>query len=242
MDRIERWKLADELNVYQISLLIAGFDPSEFEKDGFADWPQEVRLEISPFVHATKNAARSEKFRFKEVQSQSYNETEIDWYESLINIDSFCDWLRSRNFTDGFFLPHFLPNKESDRLLDSSSDFYAPKLVAAVRAWNEVTSSPEALNGKTPKKALEIWLRKHANEYGLTNKDGNPNELGIEEICKVANWKPSGGASPTPTAAKLPSLGSSDEGRKVRPRPTNPSKRKASSGRLSDQLDDEIPF
>ena len=32
MDRIERWKLADELNVYQISLLIAGYDPSQFEK------------------------------------------------------------------------------------------------------------------------------------------------------------------------------------------------------------------
>ena len=26
MDRINRWKLADELNVYQIVLLIAGYD------------------------------------------------------------------------------------------------------------------------------------------------------------------------------------------------------------------------
>jgi hypothetical protein len=241
MDRIERWKLADELNVYQISLLIAGFDPSEFETDGYADWPQEVKTEISPYVHAIKNAARSQKFRFKEVTNGSYNDTEIDWYDSLVNIDSFCEWLRSRNFTDGFFLPHFLPNKGGDRLLDDASGFYAPKLAAAVRAWNEVTSSPEASNGKTPKKALEIWLRKHANEYGLTNKDGNPNELGIEEICKVANWKPGGGASPTPTAALPPGEGA-DEGRKVRARPTTPSKSKSLRGRLSAQLDDDIPF
>ncbi|MGO9429209.1 hypothetical protein [Rhodoblastus sp.] len=238
MDRIERWKLADELNVYQISLLIAGYDPSEFEEDGHGHWPQEVRVDISPFLNAIKNAARSQKFTFKEVQYQSYNEPEVNWIESLVNIDSFCDWLRSRNFADGFFLS----NKESDRLLDDSGDFYAPKLAAAVRAWNEVTASPEALNGKTPKKALEIWLRKHANEYGLTNKDGNPNELGIEEICKVANWKPSGGASPTPTAGILPAEGFPPEGRKVRPRPTTPPKRKSPPGRLSNQLADDIPF
>jgi hypothetical protein len=238
MDRIERWKLADELNVYQISLLIVGYDPSEFEEDRHSDWPKEVKIEISPFLNAIKNAARSKKFLFKEIEYQSYNESEINWNESLINIDSFCDWLRSRNFVVGFFLSA----KENDRLSNISGEFYAPKLAGAVRAWNEVTGSPEALNGKTPKKALEIWLRKHANEYGLTNKDGNPNEPGIEEICKVANWKPGGGASPTPSVAALPPEGSAAEGRKVRSRPRTPSTRKALPARLSDQLDDEIPF
>ena len=43
-----------------------------------------------------------------------------------------------------------------------------------------------ALNGKTPKKALGIWLRKHANEYGLTGKDGNPNELPSNRDAAVA--------------------------------------------------------
>ena len=113
MDRIERWKLADELNVYQISLLIAGYDPSEFEEDDYGRWPQEVRIEISPFLNAIKNAARSQKFTFKEVQYQTYDEPETNWNTSLVNIDSFCDWLRSRNFVDGFFRS----NKESDRLI-----------------------------------------------------------------------------------------------------------------------------
>ncbi len=238
MEKIDRWKLADELNVYQIALLIAGFDPSEFEEDDHGRWPQEVRIEISPFLNAIKNAARCKKFIFTEIQYETYNEPEINWNESLVNIDSFCDWLRPRNFTDGYFLA----NKESDRLLDKSGQFYAAKLAAAVRGWREVTASPEALNGKTPKKALEIWLRKHANEYGLTDKDGNPNKLGIEEICKVANWKPTGGASPTPSALLPTVVGFPAEGRKVRPRPPTPPKKKTLPARLSTELDDDIPF
>jgi hypothetical protein len=106
-----------------------------------------------------------------------------------------------------------------------------------VRAWNEVTSSPEALNGKTPKKALEIWLRKHANEYGLTGKDGNPNELGIEEICKVANWRPTGGASPTPVSLTHPPEDKPSWGRKFRP---NPPTRQTRS--KPNPIDDDIPF
>lgn len=238
MNRIDRWKLADELNIYQVSLLIAGYDPSEFDDDRYEQWPQEVKIEIAAYLNAIKNAARSQKFKFSEVKYPSY-EDETNWYDSLINIDSFCDWLRSRNFADGYFLPA----SESDRLSDKLGEFYAPKLAAAVRAWNEVTSAPEALNGKTPKKALEVWLRKHANEYGLTNKDGNPNELGIEEICKVANWKPSGGASPTPTPISVHStVGLPSEGRRVRPRPPKRSDAKSSFGKLSEQFDDDIPF
>ena len=122
--------------------------------------------------------------------------------------------------------------------------FYAPKLAAAVRAWNEVTSNPEALNGKTPKKALEIWLRKHANEYGLTAKDGNPNELGIEEICKVANWKPAGGASPTPAPLSQSPEGETVWSRKVRPKlPTRRALAPTPTARqLGGPIDDDIPF
>lgn len=242
MDRIDKWKLADELNVYQIALLIAEYDPGEFERDGYDQWPDEVKSEISPYLHALKNAARRKKFDFFEVR---YEDNDMDWYNSLINIEGFCVWLQSRNFVDGFFIQN---RDEVDRLSDKSGEFYAPKLAAAVRAWNEVTSQPELTSGKTPKKALEIWLRKHANEYGLTGKDGNPNELGIEEICKVANWKPSGGASPTPSADDRPTQESLVRGRQVRPRPPSTGK-KSSFGRsnpptprLSDALDDDIPF
>jgi hypothetical protein len=102
------------------------------------------------------------------------------------------------------------------------------------------------LNGKTPKKALEIWLRKHANEYGLAGKDGNPNELGIEEICKVANWKLGGGASPTPTQLieETASVAAGGWSRKARPNPPTP-KGKSPTPRLNSTaavIDDDIPF
>ena len=48
MDPIERWKLADELTVYQIAFLIAGYDPAKFEQDQSHQWPDQVKQDISP--------------------------------------------------------------------------------------------------------------------------------------------------------------------------------------------------
>lgn len=84
---------------------------------------------------------------------------------------------------------------------------YAPKLAAAVAAWEAVTSDPKRLRGKSPKQALEAWLTEHAAEYDLVNKDGTPNKTGIEEAAKVANWQPAGGAPKTPTPLQKPSPG-----------------------------------
>jgi hypothetical protein len=54
MDRMERWKLADEWNVYQIALLIAGYDPSEFEDESYHRWPEEVKREVSLYLNSIK--------------------------------------------------------------------------------------------------------------------------------------------------------------------------------------------
>ena len=132
---------------------------------------------------------------------------------------------------------------ESENISNKRSEFYAPKLAAAIRAWSEVTTDPEALKGKTPKKALEVWLRKHANEYGLSNDDGLPNKLGIEEVCKVANWKPGGGASPTPNqAATADTPQASPAGRIVKPRPPTPSKNRRPLANRPAPMDEDVPF
>jgi hypothetical protein len=241
MDKIGRWKLADELTAYQIALLIAGYDPSEFEDDHPNRWPDEVKQDISPFINALKNAARSKKLVIVPVLIDD----ELDWHNTTIEVESLFGWLRLRNFSDGFFIGEA---GEVDKLADETGKFYAPKLAAAVRAWNEVTADPEALSGKSPKRSLEIWLRKHSNEYGLTNKDGNPNELGIEEICKVANWKPAGGASPTPSGKKNSEAEAKEQPtewvRKFRlPRNrVNPPTRRPNSPFPRTSMDDDIPF
>jgi hypothetical protein len=162
----------------------------------------------------------------------------IDWQESTINVHSLCDWMHVRNFQDGFFIGG---EEKIDNIANSSSEFYAPKLAAAVRAWKEVTADHEMRNGKA--KALEIWLRKHANEYGLTGVEGNPNQQGIEEICKVANWRPGGGAPRTPeatatkTSVSNPPEGSRPIGGRVRANPPT-----LWVCKQRPVIDDELPF
>lgn len=78
--------------------------------------------------------------------------------------------------------------------LDPKHPRYAPKLAAAVQAWLSVGDP----RGKHPKGALHAWLREHAGEFGLVDAQGKPNEQGIEECAKVANWQPVGGAPKTP--------------------------------------------
>ena len=239
MDRTQRWKLADELTVYQIALLIAGYDPSEFEKDQYYQWPEIVKNEISPYLNAVKNAARAEKISMIKYTEDGYNSDDIDWNRSVINVDSLIAWMRSRNFVDGFFISE---SEEIESISNKNSEFYAPKLAAAVRAWKEVTSNPDALKGRTPKKALEMWLREYADEYGLSNKDSLPNQLGIEEVCKVANWKPGGGVSPTPGQPSAEAkTDAPTRGRIVRPRPTTPPKPGRSDRQPNQSKDDDIP-
>ena len=110
---------------------------------------------------------------------------------SRVEVESLKEWLASRGFRRGFFFPE---RTETPDYLDPGNSRYAPKLAAAVRAWQAVTDPA----GRHPKQALAKWLRENAAEFGLTDDEGKPNETGIEEAAKVANWQPGGGAPKTP--------------------------------------------
>ncbi|MBV1870193.1 MAG: hypothetical protein KUG76_04730 [Gammaproteobacteria bacterium] len=116
----------------------------------------------------------------------------IDVYKSTVSADSLKQWLRLKGFKTGFFFPK--PVETTD-FLDPLNPRYAPKLAAAVKAWQAVTDAGK----KSPKQALDKWLREHATEFGLTNDEGNPIEQAIEECSKVANWNTKGGATKTPS-------------------------------------------
>jgi hypothetical protein len=89
------------------------------------------------------------------------------------------------------------PKQEDDAhgYLDPSHPRYAPKLAAAVRAWQSVTDAGKT----TPKQALIKWLTKNAAELDI-QKDGKPIKAAIEECSAVANWEPVGGSPKTPSA------------------------------------------
>lgn len=92
-----------------------------------------------------------------------------DWGLTTVSRDDLVAWLASRGVRTGFFFPDAKPSGEPD-YLDPKHSRYAPKLAAAVRAWQAVTDQGK----KTPKQALEKWLREHAAKFGLTDDDGNP--------------------------------------------------------------------
>jgi hypothetical protein len=78
---------------------------------------------------------------------------------------------------------------------DITHDRFAPKLAAAIDAWESVTDP----QGRHPKQALVKWLTDNAAKLGLWDNDnGRPNKTAIEEAAKVANWKDRGGAPRTP--------------------------------------------
>ena len=110
---------------------------------------------------------------------------------SRVDVESLRQWLHSRGLRKGFFFP---TQQETPDYLNPRDTRYAPKLAAAVQAWLAVTDPA----GKHPKQALAKWLREHAADFGLTDDEGKPNETGIEEAAKVANWQPGGGAPKTP--------------------------------------------
>ena len=119
-----------------------------------------------------------------------------DWSLSAVARDDLVSWLRSRGVHDGFFFP---TETNSPGYLNPKHPRYAPKLAATVNAWLALDDDL-AIQGKSPKQALSKWLREHAADFRLSDDDGKPNETGIEECAKVANWQDKGGAPKTPAS------------------------------------------
>ena len=218
MESLDYWRLCDELSVVQAALLIIGEDPSS-EEEYILGWEMDKRPKgfnavFAALKHAITSGTLSGTIRY-DCRERGYDEEPRenesigrsgsrqiiyshfpDWHLTTVRVDKLKQWLISRGVHTGFFFPD--TTDESPDYLSPQNPFYAPKLAAAIHAWQHVTENQALLDGKTPKKALEKWLRENASAYGLTKDDGKPNELGITDAAKVANWKMDGGAPKTP--------------------------------------------
>ncbi|UBQ04885.1 hypothetical protein LCC91_09985 [Tepidimonas taiwanensis] len=191
-DNLALWRLCETLTVQEAACLIAGADPAEVDS-----------VENAGFYKADGTftrymAAKTAIFRALEadrlkgkilVDTDGFGVPFNNINQSTVEVESLRDWLRQRGVTNGFFfhdakVPDYM-NPEHPR--------YAPKLAAAVSAW----LAAGEVAGRSPKETLKKWLREHAAQFGLTKEDGSPNEQGIEEVAKVANWQ-FGGAPKTP--------------------------------------------
>ena len=206
MDKMDYWRFCDDISIVQAALLILGLNPSDFinlmtlQTNEYPDNFNAVFTALTNAVICKKLKAeihfRIEQ-RFDSIAEDFYEyETEDpDWDKTMVFVDDIRSWLKSRGVKQGFFFPQPI---ETPDCLDPNQKNYSPKLAAAIRAWQAINTEPDLLRGKTIKQALIKWLRKNADQFGLTKDDGNPNEQGIEEIAKISNWATKGGAPKTP--------------------------------------------
>lgn len=206
MESMDYWRLCDELSIVQAAHLLIGLPP------GTVEAMAQVGNELLPSSHATyvtdlnaamtaiTNAFRRGSIDGKLIPIYEYgfngNQLDelpdsIDTKNSRVNVESLKKWLQSRGLKSGFFFPE---SPDTPDYLDPSNPRYAAKLAAAVRAWQAVTDT----GSKSPKQALDKWLREHAAEFQMTDDEGKLVNQAIEECSKIANWRPGGGAPKTP--------------------------------------------
>jgi len=197
MDALLLWKLCERVTLFQAVMLGLGYDPQDmahYKMQSSRSKPKEYEALLA----ALKSGLHTKCIQG--VICEEWDDQYERHIEGTINPDSTMVDLKS--------VGQFLQSKGIDNPLCGQASYsqlpdylnpahpcYAPKLAAAIQAWLAVVADPKALHKKTPKAAMEKWLRLNAKTYGLTSKDGSPNALGIDEICKVANWKPKGGAA-----------------------------------------------
>lgn len=210
------WRLCDDVTVVQAALLVLDIEPEGIQERVFdtITFQDPVKPEgFDTVLAALKNALITGKIKpthmakvkqrvptEDDVGAMAWMEVEsddFDFQKTTISVTDLRHWLIGKGMKGKFFFPDGVEYQAA--YLDPTHKYYAPKLAAAVKAWIVVSQDDTALRGRTPKQALDSWLRSHADEYGLL-KDGSFNALAIEEISKVANWKPEGGAARTPSA------------------------------------------
>lgn len=222
LSELDYWRLHDAMNLVQAAALIIGGYPSNVfftdddeprpylrQEDGESPWDCDERnAQFDAALSALQMSIKRGRLKAEAVHRGKFNHVRfvndsdcegyweadggVDPVATIIDVSELVAWLATKNIRPRFFFPIAT---DSPDYLNPINPRYAPKLAAAVRAWQAVGAD---MNGKTPKQALAKWLREHATEFGMTDDEGKPNETGIEEAAKVANWQPSGGAPKTP--------------------------------------------
>jgi hypothetical protein len=223
------WRLAEELPIREIALLMAGFDPQDFPKNnGRITLPQGYNALISSLIAAVRRGSVVSRPVYYAVDPRDDGDDlpVMNTDDTTIDIESLIIWLKSRGHTTGFF---FGGEGSVEPYLDPQNVRYPPKLAAAVKAW--IASGNETTT-QTPKQQITKWVRENAVDYGLTNEDGTLIESAIEDIATVANWSPKGGAPKTkiepPQIPRKPMR---------KPPPPLPERRSFAA-----DLEDDIPF
>lgn len=207
------WRLCEELTVKQAALLFAGYDPASNDGTYCEEWkPNERPAGYEGAKQSISSALRKGRITGIHVPLPERdwngnhvgdlpNTTDLD--QSEVDRDSLVQWLRSRGVTTGFFFPAVA---NTPGYLDPDHMRFAPKLAAAVKAW-EAMEDANLLGILKPKPAMEKWLSVNYKALGLVQKQSNEkggykigdmSKQAVKDVAAFANWETDGGATKTP--------------------------------------------
>lgn len=201
MDRLKYWRLQSRFSVRQAAALQIGINPAEFGdllERGDDDWIYDYEAIVAAFIDALKTSELEGDIHWVEqdyipFSNYSPEPEDIDINKTMIPRENITSFLSARDFETGFFLEY---GADGPSYLNPNHPHYAVKLAAAVRAWEAVTADESLLRNKTPKQAIEKWLRDNLDQFELPNGE-KLTEAAIKEISKIANWMIRGGAPKT---------------------------------------------
>lgn len=218
-DPLEGWRLADRLSVDHAAMFIAEVDPADMRGDlvrydkykGYLAALQEAirgnRLKADlayPLYRQNpwdEDAPSSSLYvsvpadlpleKLRGMPAPDPNkpirlQDEPDWTRTTIEVEDLKAWLRSKRQFPAFFFPTEVPPD----FMNPDDPRYSPKLACAVAAWEAVTGPAKS----SVKQAIEDWVRKNWERFGGLDKEGKVPKAAVEEIGKVVNWVPEGGA------------------------------------------------
>jgi hypothetical protein len=209
LDWVDYWRICDELSIIEAALLMVGCDPTKargyVDTDSIEFRPHGYEAAKTALVHAIQGGRLKARIvmttkREHNPVTNGYIDVETDVlnrHKTTIEVEVLRSWLAGRGVHAGFFFPQSVDMPD---YLDPKHPSYAPKMVAAIRAWQAVNTDPKYHDkGRSVKQNIESWLEAHAAEYGLVKDDGTINQDAIKnQIAKVANWQTIGGAPKTP--------------------------------------------
>lgn len=190
------WRLNHSVSVVDASLLALGLEPQHLSRhvERTAEDSQPVgyrALKIAILTALSRAELPGHLIDFDGVVSFDFpcDVSACDPAKSSVEFAPLLAWMEAKGFSTSYL---FSEDASAQALRDKSHPRYAPKLAAAVAAWEAFDESSSGAG--TAKQKLIAWLRLHAGDYGLADEDGEPRESVIEEIATIANWATRGGA------------------------------------------------
>lgn len=219
---LEHWRLCDPLSLEDAAALLAGYDPEEINRQqndtGFdQNHPFLYTMETS-----LRNAVLSNRLQvMRRVSTGKYHHIRMagdeseGWWEpvdelslsgTLVAVDDLKNWLTSMGVDGGFFFTEhegIEPGSNRPDPMNKNSKFYAPKLAAAIEAWETLQQDPKLQDANAVVKEATDWLTENAERLNILWTDPKtgetiPPKSTIEAMAKIINWNDKGGVNKTP--------------------------------------------